>query len=82
MSWKEEEIEILRENINRDYEKLIKLLPNRTLSSIITKKDRLKIKRISNFYWSKKQDNYLIKNYHKVTINELSTILEQSMLEE
>lgn len=70
--WSNKEVEILKSNINKDYITLRNLLPNRTLSSILTKKDRLGLKRKSDIYWSDKEDNYLIKNFHKKTINELS----------
>lgn len=76
--WSEKELELLKSNVNENYEKLIKLLPDRTLEAIIGKKDRLKLIRKSSFYWSEKADNYLINNYSKKSINELSRNLDKS----
>lgn len=76
--WSKKEVELLKSNVNEDYLFLKKILPNRSLEAIIGKKDKMKLKRKSSLFWSDKEDKYLIKNYHKKTINELSKQLNRS----
>jgi len=75
--WSENEIFLLSNNINKPYVELMKFLPDRTIDSIISKKDRLNLSRKSSFYWSTEQDRYLIKNYHKTPISELEKSLDK-----
>lgn len=76
--WTDKEIKILKDNVNESYGVLLELLPNRTLIAIIGRKDKLKLKRKSSFYWSEEEDNYLVQNYHKKFIHELTQKLNKS----
>ena len=76
--WTKKEINFLKKNVNEPYEFLQKLLPGRTLEAIIGKKDKLKLRRRSSLFWTNEQDAYLIKNYPKMTTNELKINLNKT----
>ncbi len=75
--WNEQEICILKENINEPYNKIKSLLPGREIGAIIGKKDKLKLRRKSIVFWTDKEDAYLIKNYPNTTIENLEKRLNK-----
>jgi len=80
--WRDSEIQLLKNNIDLSYEKLHKILPNRSIKAIRHKVALAKLpkKNIIKKKWTKKDDIKLKKLYlnpHK-TVKEIAKILERT----
>lgn len=69
--WSDEEIEILKNNYDASWEKLYKLLPNRTKSAIKHKLSELDYKRIKQAV-TDEQREFIINNYKDMSVKDIA----------
>lgn len=72
--WSEEELRILVDNyVYGNIEKITKLLPNRTYSSIVTKAGRLGL--LTRSFWTDTENTIMKEFYHLKTVDEMMKLL-------
>lgn len=78
--WTKDEEQILKENFSKcHYSELTKLLPNKSKSAILCKARNMNLNVITEAtYFEEEVANYIIKNWGKISINEMARTLKVS----
>lgn len=72
MKWTTEEVKLLKKNYKKSRKELITLFPNRTLSSIQSKAEKMRLFKKHRFYFQEKDDTYLREQYANTLNRELA----------